>query len=69
MNDLITTAAFAFCGLLILWYLWMWTFRTRDMAFIVKQHEEARKAQHERMSKMAGGALKAGLTIGKMLRQ
>jgi hypothetical protein len=69
MNELLWAACIVFCGLLIAWYLYMWTFRTQDMAFIVKQHEEAKRAQLERMSRMAGGAVKAGLTIGKMLRK
>lgn len=69
MNDPIMLGCFVFCALLILWYLWMWTFRTQDMAIIVKAHEDAKKAQHERMSKAASGLIKAGIGIGKLLRK
>jgi hypothetical protein len=69
MNELIWTACFGFCGLLILWYLWMATCRTDDFIRLVKTDQEWRRAQQERTAKAAGGAFKAALTIGKMLRR
>ncbi|MFO0958227.1 MAG: hypothetical protein U0800_12510 [Isosphaeraceae bacterium] len=44
MNDPIMLGCFVFALLCILWYLWMWTFRTQDMAIIVKAHEDAKNA-------------------------
>jgi hypothetical protein len=69
MNDPIMLGCLGFYAFLILWYLWMWTYRTQDMVAIVKAHEDAKKAQHERMSKAAGGLIKAGIGIGKILRK
>lgn len=60
-NDLIMLVGFGTCILLIGWVLYMMTFRTEDFLRLWRMQEEQKKASHERMGKLAGGAAKAVL--------
>jgi hypothetical protein len=47
---------------MLLWMVYMYTFRTKDMMEIQRQH-------HDRVDKVARGAAKTGLTIFRLFKR
>ena len=54
------------CGI---WVMYMMTCRPDDWMKLRKQEDEMAEKRQERMKKAAGGAVKAGMLIGKLFKK